>query len=577
MLQAGNLKKLGLAKLLEAIEQERKSGTLFIRGPKGIGSISFNQGLIVQAESPIMPRRIGRILVESGVLTQKQLQQALKAQEEGEKKSPLGEILIRLGFVDPSKLREIIRLQVADSVHTMLDWREGVFRFEEQEVFPSSDLLLSPQEVIAHSPTWTRKQTPDQEVSGAEEPPEVVSTGLMTMDRADQVKEEIDSMISRVTERLKSMEPKQAVVLVEDETLLRTIFKDKLEDFGFNVRAVDSAQAAIEELERLDTEGYYSVVVTDLVLPTISGKGVLGGLELVEHLRNNYPHIPLIMTTAYPDVNLRRKALFMGVSHYLYKPDPRQISLGELESQMSLFIEELSFYIDNLFQRREISFEKEHLGIIREELVSELLQAKMELKEVGKEVERDAWDLSFLRNTSDLILKDRKISNVADTMLDFASKNLDRAALFFVKKEDISGYRAVDRTAKEDGLASRILKIRFAPQQVGLFRGVISEKQAYWGKPPDDPDANLFFRELGNFRPKQVIAIPIIVQQTVVAILYGDVGPASPPCRNIDALMILANLASFALEISRLTSLLQQKDRPDRPRSTEAARGTAPS
>lgn len=562
MLQAGNLKKIGLLKLLASIDQEKKSGTLFLRGPKGIGSVHFEKGLITKAEAPVMPRRIGRILVDTGALTEKQLQQALKTQEEGGKTKPLGEILVHLGYVDPSKLQEIVRLQILESVHSMLDWREAVFRFEDQEVFTTSDILISPQEVIAQAPTYVEELAPagPSMKPEAEASPEARAVlEAPSVDKAGKLKEEINSMITRVTDRLKSMEPKQAVVLVEDETLLRSIFKDKLEDFGFTVYALDSAQAAIEEIERLDTEGYFSVVVSDLVLPTLSGKGILGGLELVEHLRNNYPHIPLIMNTAYPDVNLRRKALFMGVSHYLYKPDPRQISISELESQMSLFIEELSFYIDNLLQRREVSFEKEHLGIIREELVSELLQAKMELKEVGKEVEQDAWDLSFLRNTSELILKDRKISNVADTMLDFASKNLDRAALFFVKKDEISGYRAIDRTSKDGKLAERVLMIKIPPGEVTLFQEVITRKQAFWGKPPEGADTGSFFRQLGGFVPKQIIAIPIIVQQIVVAILYGDIGPASPPCRNIDALMILANLASFALEISRLTSMIQQK------------------
>jgi len=564
MLQTGNLKKVGLPKLLSGIEQGQKSGILFIRSPQGIGSIGFAKGMITQAESPIMPRRIGRILIDTGVLTEKQLQQALKTQEEDEKTKPLGEILTRLGFVDHSKLQEIIKLQIIDSVLSMLDWREAVYRFEEQDVFSNRDILLSPQDIIAESASYTKSLSPEVTVSKPEpeispESPPLAAPDIQVDSKTEKLKEEIQSMITRVTDRLRSMEPKQAVVLVEDETLLRTIFKDKLEDFGFSVSAVDAAQSAITELERLDTEGFFSVVVTDLVLPTISGKGVLGGLELVEYLRNNYPHIPLIMTTAYPDVNLRRKALFLGVSHYLYKPDPRQISLGELEAQMSLFIEELSFYIDNLFQRREISFEKEHLGIIREELVSELLQAKMELKEVGKEVERDAWDLSFLRNTSDLILKDRKISNVADTMLDFASKNLDRVALFFVKKEEVSGYRAIDRTRKNGGLSDRIVGVKFPLGQIGLFRDVISGKQAFWGKLPEGPDSGLLQKQLGGFVPKQVIIIPIIVQQIVVAFLYGDVGPNSPPCRNIDALMILANLASFALEISRLTNIIYQK------------------
>ena len=562
MLQTGNLKKIGLPKLLGSIEQSQKSGVLFIRSPKGIGSIGFEKGMITQAESPIMPRRIGRILIDTGVLTEKQLQQALNTQEEDGKTKPLGEILTRLGFVDPSKLQEIIRLQIIDSVLSMLGWREAVFRFEEQQVFSNSDILLSPQDIITQAANYTEEMPQEESLIKTEisaESPATPVPELQGERKVERYKEEIQSMITRVTDRLKLMEPKQAVVLVEDETLLRTIFKDKLEDFGFNVFAVDSAQSAITELERLDTEGFFSVVVTDLVLPTISGKGVLGGLELVEYLRNNYPHIPLIMTTAYPDVNLRRKALFLGVSHYLYKPDPRQISLGELESQMSLFIEELSFYIDNLFQRREISFEKEHLGIIREELVSELLEAKMELKEVGKEVEQDAWDLSFLRNTSELILKDRKISNVADTMLDFASKNLDRVALFFVKKEEISGYRAIDRTRKNGSLSEKIVTVKFPPSEIGLFRDAVFGKQAFWGRLPEGADSGLLLKQLGGFIPKQVIVIPIIVQQIVVAFLYGDVAPNSPPCRNIDALMILANLASFALEISRLTSIIHQR------------------
>ncbi len=561
-MQAGNLKKIGLPKLLNTIGQEKKSGILFIRSQRGIGSIAFENGMITQAESPIMPRRIGRILIETGALTEKQLQQALKTQEEEGKKRPLGEILIRLGFIDGLKLQEIIRLQLIDSIHSMLDWRDAMFRFDTQEVSAGHDILLSPRDLLVEAADHAVGLVREKASVKAEAPLDFLPSPApetRVQDKSEKLREEIHSMINRVTDRLRAMEPKQAVVLVEDETLLRTIFKDKLEDFGFMVCGVDSAQSAISEIERLDTDGYFSVVVTDLVLPTLSGKGVLGGLELVEYLRNNYPHIPIIMTTAYPDVNLRRKSLFLGVSHYLHKPDPRQITLGELENQMSLFIEELSFYIDNLLQRREISFEKEHLGIIREELVSELLQAKMELKEVGEEVEKDAWDLSFLRNTSDLILKDKKISNVADTMLDFASKNLDRAALFFVRKDEIAGYRAVDRTQKNGNMAEKILSIKFSPAELSLFREVISGKQAFWGKAPEGPDAEILLKRVGGFAPKQVIAIPIIVQQIVVAILYGDVGPTSPPCRNIDALMILANLASFALEISRLTSIIYQK------------------
>ena len=178
MLQTGNLKKIGLPNLLNSIEQDRRSGTLFIRSPKGIGSIDFCKGMIAQAESPIMPRRIGRILIDTGVLTEKQLQQALKAQEENGKTKPLGEILIRLGFIDASKLQEIIRLQIIESVNSMLDWRDAVFRFEDQEVSSGNDIQLSVQDIMTEAANYARGPSQEQAAveseTSAESPPWVL-------------------------------------------------------------------------------------------------------------------------------------------------------------------------------------------------------------------------------------------------------------------------------------------------------------------------------------------------------------------------------------------------------------------
>ena len=164
-MQAGNLKKIGLPKLLNTIGQEKKSGILFIRSQRGIGSIAFENGMITQAESPIMPRRIGRILIETGALTEKQLQQALKTQEEEGRNGPWGRSLIRLGFIDGLKLQEIIRLQLIDSIHSMLDWRDAMFRFDTQEVSAGHDILLSPRDLLVEAArprrwVWCRRKPP---------------------------------------------------------------------------------------------------------------------------------------------------------------------------------------------------------------------------------------------------------------------------------------------------------------------------------------------------------------------------------------------------------------------------------
>ena len=46
----------------------------------------------------------------------------------------------------------------------------------------------------------------------------------------------------------------------------------------------DSPRAALDMLADYEARGRLPVVVTDLIMPTLSGKGLFGGLELLEQL-----------------------------------------------------------------------------------------------------------------------------------------------------------------------------------------------------------------------------------------------------------------------------------------------------
>lgn len=81
------------------------------------------------------------------------------------------------------------------------------------------------------------------------------------------------------------------VVVVEDEALTRALIVDMLQGAGFEVHACVSAAEAIRECERVDPDA----VVTDIDL----GPGP-SGLDLVESLARESPHIAVLVLSNYP-------------------------------------------------------------------------------------------------------------------------------------------------------------------------------------------------------------------------------------------------------------------------------------
>ena len=79
------------------------------------------------------------------------------------------------------------------------------------------------------------------------------------------------------------------LLIVEDDAPLRGLYRAALEDAGFDVR---EAADGLEALRRID-EAPPDVIVLDLMLPRVSGFGVLHDLTVQAHTRM----IPVIVVT----------------------------------------------------------------------------------------------------------------------------------------------------------------------------------------------------------------------------------------------------------------------------------------
>jgi diguanylate cyclase (GGDEF)-like protein len=100
------------------------------------------------------------------------------------------------------------------------------------------------------------------------------------------------------------------ILLVDDEKVARTVYGDYLSDAGHHVTCVGSVAEARAALALHPVD----LVVTDLILPTGDG------MEVLQHTRERYPGVEVVVITALDKVDPAVRAIKNGAAEYLVKP-----------------------------------------------------------------------------------------------------------------------------------------------------------------------------------------------------------------------------------------------------------------
>src|SRR5271156_617544 len=110
--------------------------------------------------------------------------------------------------------------------------------------------------------------------------------------------------------------PLPPVLVVDDEKNMRLSLQTVLKDEGYAVRAVESAEAALELLAQEE----FFMVITDARL------GGMSGYEFLKKIRAQKPDLPALMLTAYATPKLAVEAIRSGAIDYLPKPfEPEEL------------------------------------------------------------------------------------------------------------------------------------------------------------------------------------------------------------------------------------------------------------
>jgi len=101
-----------------------------------------------------------------------------------------------------------------------------------------------------------------------------------------------------------------AILLVDDEPLMRLSMVDALEAVGYDVHAVASGTEGIEVLRQKP----FDLVITDLRLPGADG------LTVLRATKDKSPETEVVMITAHGSVESAVGAMKLGAFDYITKP-----------------------------------------------------------------------------------------------------------------------------------------------------------------------------------------------------------------------------------------------------------------
>ena len=100
------------------------------------------------------------------------------------------------------------------------------------------------------------------------------------------------------------------ILIVDDEPNYLVVMSELLREDGFEVFTAHDGKEALATV--LDTE--LNLIITDMRMP------IMDGMQLLKNVKANKPNLPIIMVTAFGEVEMAVAAMKAGAFNYLTKP-----------------------------------------------------------------------------------------------------------------------------------------------------------------------------------------------------------------------------------------------------------------
>ena len=187
------------------------------------------------------------------------------------------------------------------------------------------------------------------------------------------------------------------ILIVDDDTELRSNISEILEDAGYHTDTADNGTEALTK-----DIGNFDVILLDLVMPGMSG------MDVLTELKKRTPNVKIIMITAFATVDNAVAAIKRGAHDYIAKP----FKIEELLIGVKMALEESRF--EEGINQMDLDYTLSSLANPLRRKIIHLLKANrgMRLMELTRALDVDdhtkvVFHLRTLRE-SDIILQNKK-------------------------------------------------------------------------------------------------------------------------------------------------------------------------
>ncbi len=136
---------------------------------------------------------------------------------------------------------------------------------------------------------------------------------------------------------------KPRILVVDDEESIREFLDIMLKKEGYEVSLADNGEAAIEFLKKRS----FDMVISDMQMPKVTG------IELLRHVKDNYPDLLFMMITAFGTTETAVEAMKMGAYDYLTKP----FKIDEVRILIQNALRSKSLEVENRNLKKELGKE----------------------------------------------------------------------------------------------------------------------------------------------------------------------------------------------------------------------------
>lgn len=125
-----------------------------------------------------------------------------------------------------------------------------------------------------------------------------------------------------------SDKPDTRILIVDDDQLILEVLCAFVDTLGYHYKTANDGQEAVKALQ----EAEYNLVITDMMMPKMDG------MQLLKHIRENYPRLDVIVVTGYTGEFSYTDVIRAGASDFISKP----FNTDELEAKINRIIREQS-------------------------------------------------------------------------------------------------------------------------------------------------------------------------------------------------------------------------------------------